>query len=54
MPIKDYYSILEVNKNATQEEIKKNYRKLALMYHPDKNNGNEDATNKFKENIWIL
>lgn len=49
MTKKDYYSILEVSKNATQDEIKKNYRRLALIYHPDKTKGNEEATNKFKE-----
>ncbi len=46
---KDYYSILNVDKNATEEEIKKSYKKLALQYHPDKNHGNEEACEKFKE-----
>ena len=46
---KDYYKILGVDKDAGENEIKKAYRKLAIIHHPDKNPDNEEAAEKFKE-----
>ena len=46
---RDYYEVLSVTRTATEQEIKNSYRKLAMQYHPDRNPGNKEAEEKFKE-----
>ena len=49
MDYKDYYKVLGISKSATQDEVKKAFRKLAIKYHPDKNPGDKKAEEKFKK-----
>src|SRR5579871_389662 len=49
MSKRDYYKVLDVPKNATEAEIKKAYRRLAMKYHPDRNPNDKEAEERFKE-----
>ena len=46
---RDYYEVLSVSRDAGEEDIKKSYRKLAMRYHPDRNPGDKEAEESFKE-----
>src|SRR5678816_718293 len=49
MAKRDYYSVLGVNRDASEEDIKKSYRRMAMKFHPDRNSTDKDSEEKFKE-----
>ncbi len=52
MSKRDYYEVLGVPKNASDQDIKSAYRKLALQYHPDRNQGNPEADSR-RRHMWV-
>ena len=51
---RDYYEVLAVARGASADDVKKAYRKLAMQFHPDRNHGDHEAADKFKEAIPVI